>query len=217
MNDKKALPWRGHQLNAKTILMLQSAERRLDDRLELFQGSFSQSVGDSKKTHSQGGAFDAKRNDQRVVRVLREVGFAAWARHEPPFDVEHTHAVSLFDKNLHQQATDQVVDYKNGGDGLGTHTGNDDPDPRVALPDRPILERQVVRRRDILFNQNNKSVGYLQDVLGAVPDEFFGEQTRTFTRAKLGWDGSRPLGLIKFMRCFPRSVFKRKIQLLPFM
>lgn len=217
MNDKKALPWRGHKLNAKTILMLQSAERRLGDRLELFQGSFNTKVDESKNTHSKGGAFDAKRNDARVVRVLREVGFAAWARHEPAFDDEHTHAVSLFDTNLPLQARNQVVDYKNGGDGLGTLTGDDDPDQRAAIPDKPILERQIVRRRDILFNQTNESVGYLQDVLGAVPDEFFGEQTRTVTRQRLGWDGSRPLGMIKFLRCFPRSVFKRKIELFPFM
>ena len=87
----------------------------------------------------------------------------------------------------------------------------------MNIPERPTLERQEVRRRDILFNQTNESVGYLQDLLGAHPDEFFGDQTRSATRAKLDWDGSSPLGLIKFMRFFPRAVFKRKTQLLPFM
>jgi hypothetical protein len=35
--------------------------------------------------------------------------------------------------------------------------------------------------------------------------------------ARFIWDGASPLGMIKFLRFFPRSVFKRKTQLLPFM
>jgi len=219
MDDTKPIPWRGQKLNAKTILMLQSAERKLGFRLGLFQGSFCPGcVPDSGHTHDKGGVFDAMPpNSTDVVRILRKAGFAAYARHRPTFSTEHTHAVSLFDKDLHQEAKDQVKDYRHGGDALGAHTGDDDPGPRVDIPEHPTLERQDVRRRDIQFNKTSKSVGYLQDLLGAQPDEFFGDQTRNATRARLDWDGSSPLGLMKFLRFFPRDVFKRKTQLLPFM
>ena len=100
MDDTKPLPWRGQKLNAKTILMLQSAERKLGFRLALFQGSFCPGcVPDSGHTHDRGGVFDAKPpNNTQVIRTLRKAGFAAYARHKPTFTTEHTHAVSLFDR-----------------------------------------------------------------------------------------------------------------------
>jgi hypothetical protein len=214
LNDKKAIGWRGQKLNAKTILMLQRAERQLGRRLELFQGSFNPGgVQASSHTHDFGGVLDAKDDSPQVVKALREAGFAAWPRKKGgSIKVDHTHAVSVFDTHLHPEAADQRADFKQGGNGLSPFTGDDDPSPRVPLPSEPGLRRQVVRRHDLVFNKTNDSIGYLQDRLGVVPDRFFGSQTRAATVGRLGWDGTKPLGRVKFLRFFPRGVFRRSLR-----
>jgi hypothetical protein len=212
MNDKKAdkiaIGWRGKKLNAKTILMLQSAERRLGRRLELFQGSFNPGgVDASAHTHDLGGVLDIKGNDTKVVRVLRKVGFAAFPRTVEQFGVSHIHAVSIFDTDLHPEAAAQVQDYKRGGNGLSGKSHGPDTGPKVTSPREPELVKQAVHRREILFNQTNDSIAFLQDRLGATPDGFFGPVTQAATKRRFGWDGVTPLGEKKFLKFFPASVF----------
>ena len=73
----------------------------------------------------------------------------------------------------------------------------------------PTLVAQTVRRRDILFNQTNDSVGYLQDVLGLTPDRFFGpKETQRFTKEQFGWNGKKPMTEALFRKLFPASVFE---------
>lgn len=210
MNDMKAIGWRNQKLNAKTILMLQSAERRLDQRLELFQGSFNPGgVEASSHTHDRGGVLDIKGNDTKVVRVLRKMGFAAFPRTVAQFGVAHIHAVSLFDTDLHPEAAAQVQDYLHGGNGLSGKSHGPDTGPKVTRPHEPELSKQSVRRREILFNQTNESIAFLQDRLGATPDGFFGPVTQAATKARFGWDGVKPMKENRFLKFFPASVFKR--------
>jgi hypothetical protein len=79
-SDDVPMMWRGRKL--KTILMLQSAERRLGQRVVITQGSFNTTVGPSKGTHDRGGVFDVSVRGpgatiNKKVRVLRREGFAA--------------------------------------------------------------------------------------------------------------------------------------------
>lgn len=219
MNDSRALPWRGRRANAKTILMLQAAERILGHRLVISQGSFNGTVPQSAGTHDSGGVLDLSvhtpgSSTRKKVKALRKVGFAAWHRtpdqFRPQDDVpEHIHAVSLFDDNLSAGAADQKAGYLADPPRNGLASGALDDGPKVPVPDRPRLAKQTVRRAEILFGSTNESVAFLQDVVGLLPDGFFGPVTRTVMRRLHGWGGAEPMGEQLFGELFRPSVFKR--------
>ena len=222
MNDRKKLPWRGRELNAKTILMLQSAERRLGHRLVITQGSFNPGVNPSAHTHDLGGVIDLSVHVQgsttrQKLKALRKAGFAAWRRTPDQFpqdDVpEHIHAVSIFDTNLHETAADQRDDYLADPPRNGLANNGPDDGPRVRVPESPKLVKQTVRRSEILFGATNDSVAFLQDVIGELPDGFFGRVTRRTMRRRFGWGGREPMSEQLFRQLFPASVFKRDLAL----
>ena len=223
MNDRKKLPWRGRQLNAKTILMLQSAERRLGHRLVITQGSFNPGVNPSAHTHDLGGVMDLSvhvpgSTTKQKLKALRKAGFAAWRRTPdqfPPQDnvPEHIHAVSIFDTHLHPTAADQRDAYLADPPRNGLASGGADDGPRVRIPHKPQLVKQTVRRSEILFGATNDSVGFLQDVIGELPDGFFGRVTRRAMRRRFGWDGKEPMSEQLFRQLFRASVFKRDLTL----
>lgn len=88
------------------------------------QGSYSRSVSASAGTHDGGGALDlsvaglSATQRARLVRALREAGFAAWLRKRPTFDSDHVHALAIGDPDLPASARNQVEAYFNGRDGL---------------------------------------------------------------------------------------------------
>jgi peptidoglycan hydrolase-like protein with peptidoglycan-binding domain len=217
VDDKKPLPFRGHLLNAKTILMLQSAERRLKRRFLITQGSFNPGVNPSAHTHDLGGVLDIHPGPmtRRQVRALRKAGFAAWHRLPTDFKAddhvpEHIHAVSLFDTDLHSSADDQRTAYLQSPRRNGLANNLVDDGPKVRTPREPKLEKQTVRRREIVFGpRRNESVAFLQDVMGIFADGVFGKETRRATRARFGWDGAEPMDLHVFKELFPSSVFDR--------
>ena len=212
MGDARAISWRGKKLNAKTIQMLQAAERRLGRRLTLVKGSFDPSPGRSTGTHDKGGACDALEPSPAVIKALRTEGFDAYKRLEGgSFRITHTHAVSVFDRDLSDQARGQVTAYKRGRNGLAGASEGPDPHPRVDLPRRPTRDKLPVRRADLRFGQTNASIGFLQELLGVASDGFFGEQTQAATKSRFGWDGTTPLGKTKFERIFPGELFERVI------
>ncbi|MFC4002960.1 peptidoglycan-binding protein [Prauserella oleivorans] len=125
----------GKQVNTRTKAMLTEAERILGRELVLDQGSYNPG-GDptSAGTHDGGGAVDisvtgmdtAARTD--VVRVLREVGFAAWDRTPGQGDwPHHIHAVAISDPDLSSPAQEQTGDYYLGKNGLANHAPDDGP------------------------------------------------------------------------------------------
>jgi hypothetical protein len=210
MGDNRPITWRGRKLNAKTILMLHAAERRLGSSLTLLKGSFDPTPGRSQGTHDKGGVFDADENGADVIAALRKEGFAAWRRLEGgSFRVTHTHAVSVFDRNLSAQAKGQVADYKRGRNGLADH--GEDPHPRPRIPDHPNRKKLIVKRDDLRFKKTNKSIKFMQELLDVTPDGFFGEQTQDAARSRLNWDGTTPLGKGKFERFFSGELFSRQI------
>ena len=116
----------------KTRAALEEAERRLGYRLTVVQGSYNNGkVKASGPTHDGGGVIDLLAWDwRRKVRVLREVGFAAWHRTERPgLWGEHIHAVLIEHGRLDPSAAAQVVSYRAGRDGLKGSRVDDFPRP----------------------------------------------------------------------------------------
>ncbi len=131
--------WDGFTIDERTRSMLQEAQTTLGRHLVLSQGSYNPG-GDptSAGTHDGGGVVDisvqgmSTTTRTRVVRVLRQVGFAAWLRNPGQGDWPwHIHAAAISDTDLASAAQHQVGDYYLGLNGLANH-GPDDG-PQVAI------------------------------------------------------------------------------------
>lgn len=140
----------GKVVNVRTAQMLRRAQARLGENLHVIQGSYNAGgVSASAGTHDGGGAVDLSptNNPDRVVKALREVGFAAWHRRasQGPWN-DHIHAIALDDPELSSGAAAQVTEYINGYDGLAGNGLDDgprlDPIPRWPVKLKPVsLER----------------------------------------------------------------------------
>lgn len=111
----------GRTLNARTAAMLDIVSNKLGYDLTITQGSYNAGgVSASAGTHDGGGAVDLSSYDwERKVRLLRQVGFAAWYRAPiPGLWGAHIHAIAIGDQDLSSGARSQVSDYYNGRDGL---------------------------------------------------------------------------------------------------
>lgn len=129
--------YHGVTLNARTKAMVQQAEDYLGYELTLNQGSYNPGgVSASGGTHDGGGAVDfAPWDYERKVRVLRQVGFAAWHRPEIPGTwPEHIHAIAVKDKEMSPAAQKQIQDYFAHLDGLADHAPDPTWRPRVIVP-----------------------------------------------------------------------------------
>jgi GH25 family lysozyme M1 (1,4-beta-N-acetylmuramidase) len=116
----------------KTRAALEEVERRLGYRLTVVQGSYNNGrVRASGPTHDGGGVVDLLAWDwRRKVRVLREVGFAAWYRADRPGSWSaHIHAILIGHERLDPSAAAQVVAYRAGRDGLRGGRADDFPRP----------------------------------------------------------------------------------------
>jgi peptidoglycan hydrolase-like protein with peptidoglycan-binding domain len=129
----------GYVVNARTQAMLTEAERLLGFRLVLRQGSYNPGgVRTSAGTHDGGGVVDiavtgrSAATRTAVVRVLREVGFAAWVRKPSQGHWRlHIHAAAINDTDLSSQAQHQTGDYYLGLNGLANR-GRDNG-PRIPI------------------------------------------------------------------------------------
>lgn len=127
----------GKTVNTRTRAMLREAQSRAGRSISLTQGSYNTGVGSSAGTHDGGGAVDisvagmSSATRTKVVRSLREVGFAAWYRTPiPGVWGPHIHAIAVIDPDLSTQAQAQVGDYYLGRNGLSGHGA--DTGPRVT-------------------------------------------------------------------------------------
>jgi hypothetical protein len=154
-------------INRRTTVMLDIANQNLGFDLVVIQGSYmlpDEVADQSDHTHDGGGVIDLRTRDipshigtARAVRALREVGFAAFHRLDPPFNEDHIHAVAIGDVQMDPTAKDQVEEYFQGLNGLGvTDTG-----PKVhPIPifdyDRQGLDMQLT---DKIPGTDDKTVG----------------------------------------------------------
>ncbi|WP_460444648.1 peptidoglycan-binding domain-containing protein [Angustibacter aerolatus] len=139
----------GVTVDARTRSMLTEAERLLGRDLELAQGSYNPG-GDASSagTHDGGGVVDVSVTGMtaatrtKVVKALRQVGFAAWVRSPSQGDWPwHVHAAAISDTDLASQAQHQTGDYYLGLNGLANHAADDGP----AVPIRTWEEYQRQR------------------------------------------------------------------------
>jgi hypothetical protein len=143
LDPYQRLNWRGVVANRRTIEMLEITELRgLRDLMPLRipQGSYTTGVSASAGTHSGGGALDISVWDltstqrDRVVRELRETSFAAWYRpYLPGVWPAHIHAIAIGDKEMSTAAAEQVVQYRNGQNGLANHGPDNGPDVPIHV------------------------------------------------------------------------------------
>jgi hypothetical protein len=123
-----------------------------------------EAAGDSEATHNGGGVIDLRTSDipsgigtPRAVRALREIGFAAFHRTDPPFDEDHIHAVAIGDVQMDPTAKDQVDEYFHDLDGLGGKDTGPKVDPIPIFDyDTQGLDMQLT---DTIPGTDDKTVG----------------------------------------------------------
>lgn len=147
VHDGRTVDW----LTKSALLV---AEERLGYPLTILQGSYSRGVSQSAGTHDGGGVVDLAGYDaERKVRVLRQIGFAAWHRTPRQGDWgEHVHAVLIGNDKLSPAARAQVRAYiANTGNGLAGSLSDDGPRLWVdrrwkwPYPSRVQRARQILR------------------------------------------------------------------------
>lgn len=149
--------FRGRLVDAQTMGALLVAEKRLGYELTITQGSYNAGgVSASAGTHDGGGVVDLAPYDyKRKVRVLRDLGWAAWYRPAiPGLWSAHIHAILIGNSRMSSGAAAQVVDYKNGLDGLAGKR----PDPNPYRPDPPVVFDYAAARRDDKLRERIKGL-----------------------------------------------------------
>jgi len=143
----------GKLMDYKTQVGLEVAESRLGYELTITQGCYNPGgVSASAGTHDGGGVVDLAPYDQaRKVKVLRDLGWAAWYR--PAIAglwPAHIHAVMIGHGKLSEAAQGQVSAYKAGLDGLAGGRKDSNPyrpDPAVVFDYRAAVRDERLRER----------------------------------------------------------------------
>jgi hypothetical protein len=144
-------------LNERTIAMLTEAERLLGFQLTYTQGSYRPPTDYSGTSHTGGGAVDislvglSDKRKRRILRVLRDIGFAAWWRTTAEGDwIEHIHALAIGDVEMSESAAWQVGQYLQGYNGLSAGVPDRNsyrPYPAVVFKYRAWCRKQTERAR----------------------------------------------------------------------
>jgi hypothetical protein len=157
-NDFKivSVPGTSEKTDVRTLYMMNLANdclKQLGEKpFTVIQGSYCgfSCASASGTSHNKGATVDIRTSDQGgiqkvyiLLKVLREVGFAAWYRDgndNPSFGGnEHIHAVALGAPQTGPNApgsTDQLILYCTGGDGLN----GGQKDRQLAIVGRPLPE-----------------------------------------------------------------------------
>lgn len=132
----------GVRTDARTAKALKYVQKQTGLTISCSQGSWSTSVSASGNTHAGAGVVDIRvgnwSNTQRakIVRALRDAGFAAWLRGPEQGFPYHIHAVLLTCKGLSAAAAWQASQYDLGKDGLSrgrTDSNSYRPKPKVKF------------------------------------------------------------------------------------
>ena len=145
----------GKVFDSRTAAMLREVEKITGVSLLFAQGSYNaNNVSASSGTHAGGGAVDVRtipmknrRQKLRVLKAMRQVGFAAWLR---PLAYnsdgsllwgEHIHGIAIGAPDLSSSARAQVRAYRLGRDGLA----GDRPDPHAGMGVEPTTWERYKR------------------------------------------------------------------------
>lgn len=160
-----------------TKAALRAAEKKLGYELTIVQGSYNEGVSASAGTHDGGGVVDLAPYDHaRKVRVLRDLGFAAWYR--PAIKGlwgPHIHAVLIGNARLAPSAARQVLAYRAGRDGLAANRPDPNPYrpnpiPVFRMPQPPTYPNidAAGRSLDAVTSKNPKVVAAVKAALKAI-------------------------------------------------
>ena len=127
-------------VDALTIACIEHAEQLGTHAFDIIKGSYQPPDDDnpSSHTHDLGGVVDfAWCGHVACVRHLRQAGMAAWHRTPQQGNfIHHIHAVVVDHPFLHQEAAEQVDDYRARRNGLANHA--EDDGPRLTPIPRPV-------------------------------------------------------------------------------
>lgn len=185
-NRYQRVYYHGRLMDRYTMEAVKAAEKRLGYELTIIQGSYNAGrVTASAGTHDGGGVIDlAPYDHDRKVRVLRQIGFAAWYR--PAIRglwSSHIHAVLIGNDKLSSSARNQVTAYRNGRNGLANNGPDNGPNIPIHVFHYPKKKKMYLTR--------GKNV---DAALGAL------------NRAVKDSHGKHRLGLIKKARAVIRSI-----------
>lgn len=157
--------YRGVILDSRTARMMDIVALRTQPKIVPTQGSFSTDVKASGHTHDGSGAIDlsvkglTNPRANSIVKVMRQVGFAAWHRLKSDgFDIAHIHGIAVDSPGLSPAAANQVDQLRNGEDGLK----NAGPDPHAGM------HLPVISFETFLAKTNTGAVVDLSDVIAQV-------------------------------------------------
>ena len=133
--------WNGQVIDNRTASALKWVQRKAGIPVVVVQGSYKAGNGASASagTHDKGGVVDCSVNGLsrkqriRLVRALKQAGFAAWYRRPMPgVWGPHIHAVLRGHRNLAPGAAAQVPSYDAHRNGLANNAYD-----RTWRPKRP--------------------------------------------------------------------------------
>jgi hypothetical protein len=146
--------YRGYTLDARTVAMIEWAEKKAGFKFRISQGSYNVGgVAASAGTHDGGGVVDfscrllTPRKRRAMVDALKNAGFAAWHRKKRlGIWTEHVHAVAIGCTDLAPLAKKQVKEFDLRLDGLAGRnvdlTYRPTPPVKFSLP----MNHPVVRK-----------------------------------------------------------------------
>lgn len=129
-SDYHRVVFRGGLMNVRTKVMLERAELYWSGKgtYVVTQGSYNRGgVAASAGSHDGGGALDisvsgkSQADINRMVRSLRQAGFAAWQRTPADGFSPHIHAIALGDREASPLAKQQMQSYFAGRNGLANN------------------------------------------------------------------------------------------------
>lgn len=227
--------WEGKKVDTRTAKMLDEVDRKTTINIRLTQGSYNTSVSLSAGTHSKGGAVDisttlmTEATALKLVKILRQTGFAAWLRPRTKYWQRHIHAIAIQPGGRNDQgvlsssAWNQVKEYYDAGDGLvGTK-----PDPHKDLGVRPITFEDSLKKSSYPLpsghyyatsgtNSHNgrsnlsdySNVQKIQKRVRVSPTGYYGPYTRARVIAWQKWkriSGTGRVGRVTWDAMFPPS------------
>ncbi|MGJ6980016.1 hypothetical protein ACSDQ9_05725 [Aestuariimicrobium soli] len=110
------------------VQRLAVARGLVQQQLDVSQGGYNRGgVAASAGTHDGGGVLDLRQYSDGVIRLLRELGAAAWHRTPAQGFIHHTHLVLVGCPHVSSGAAAQVVQYRQGLNGLAGRGPDDGP------------------------------------------------------------------------------------------
>lgn len=118
----------GKTVNVRTREMLETARALYGSNFPISQGSYNTGVAASAGTHDGGGCVDIGDVSTKLLKALKQAGFAAWIRTPNEGFSYHTHACAIGDKEMAGIAKNQVTSFFNGRNGLSGNGKDTHPD-----------------------------------------------------------------------------------------